>query len=168
MIIRKTRNFILLRVYKTLRFFKTGKFGKIRMTKKERTLSKIIKGVLQDPQSRVFFSPESYRVFAHNKSKTYIVSFDDREIRITNHKFFSNFDVNPDFGKMLIREAYGRIERDLRQLESESVCNEDFFLNEVYDNLAEIIKDPTEEQKINRQTESEKHFQQLVEESNMA
>ncbi len=167
MIIRKTRNFILLRVYKTLRFFKTGKFGKIKITKKERTLAKIIKGVLHDPQSRVFFSPESYRVFAHNKSKTYIISFDDREIRITNHKFFSNFDINPDFGKMLMYEAYGRIERDLRQLESESVCNEDFFLNEVYDNLTEIIKDPAGDQKIEPISESEKHFQILMEKSTL-
>lgn len=167
MIIRNARNFILLRIYKIIKLFKTGKFGKIKMTKKERTLSKIIKEVLQDPQSMVLYSPESYRVFAHNKSKTYIISFNDQEIKITNHKFFSNFDINPHFGKTLMGEAFSRIEKDLHQLESESVCNEDFFLNEVYDNLAEITKEPSENIKPNNQEDTEKQFFELVEQSKL-
>ena len=167
MLIRNTRNFILLRVYKTLRFLKTGKYGKSQVTKKERTLRKIIRGVLQDPENRVLYSPESYRIFAHNKTKTYIISFDDREIRITNHKFFSSFSVNPEFGRILIREAYDRIENDLRELESESVCNEDFFLNEVCDNLTDTSTKKSKVQENFIPENSEKYFQELMKENHL-
>lgn len=163
MLLRKIKNYTLLRIYKTMRFFKTGKFNSVKRSKKERTLQKIIKGVLNDPKSRVYYSPESYRIFTHNQDKTYIISFDDREIRITNHRFFSSFQVNPDFGRSIIREAFARIERDMQALESESVCNEDFFLNEVYDKFSssEIIGEM-------EMKKTEKYFEDILKENNLS
>lgn len=158
MILRPFKNYVLLRIYKTSRFLQSGRFNSIKRSKKERTIRKIVKSVLSDPKSRVYYSPESYRIFTHNENKTYIISFDSREIRITNHRFFSSFQVNADFGRSLIKDAFDRIERDLQSLESESVCNEDFFLNEVYDKYGdpEIIG------------ESDKYFAEIIKESTLS
>ena len=163
MLLRTIKNYTLLRIYKTARFLKTGKFKSVKRSKKERTLQKIIGGVLNDPKSRVYYSPESYRIFTHNQDKTYIISFDDREIRITNHRFFSSFQVNPDFARSIIREAFARIERDMQSLESESVCNEDFFLNEVYDKLS---SSGTNEEIPTKETE--KYFEDILNESTLS
>ena len=158
MILRTIKNKVLLRFYKMSRFFKRGHYNKTKPSKKERTLKKILREILENPDSRIYYSPDSYRIFTHNKEKTYIISFDDREVRITNHKSFSRFDIHPDFGKSIIRDAFARIESDMQKLESEAVSNEDLFLDGVYDNF----KNPES----GENGIPEKYFQSILEEAN--
>ncbi len=162
MILRTIKNKFLLRFYKLSRFFKKGHYNKTKLSKKERTLKKILKEILENPDSRIYYSPESYRIFTHNKEKTYIISFDDREVRITNHKSFSRFDIHPDFGKTIIRDAFVRIESDMQKLESEAVSNEDLFLDGVYDNFKKPGSDGNEE----IVGIPEQYFQSILEEAN--
>ena len=135
MILRRFKNDSLLILYKLLRLLKGGRYNKTKLSKKEITLKKIIKLILENPESRIYYSPESYRIFAHNKEKTYIISFDDKEVRITNHISFSKFDINHEFGKILMGSAFERIESDMKKLETEAVSNEDIFLDNVCDNF---------------------------------
>ena len=121
MILRRFKNDSLLILYKLLRLLKGGRYNKTKLSKKEITLKKIIKLILENPESRIYYSPESYRILTHNKEKTYIISFNDKEVRITNHTSFSKFDINYEFGKMLIVSAFERIESDMKKLETEIV-----------------------------------------------
>ena len=162
MTLRTIKNIVLLKLYKLSRIIKGGSYNRTKLSKKERTLKKIIKEILENPESRIYYSPESYRIFTHNKEKTYIISFDGREVRITNHRSFSKFDVNPEFGKKLIRSAFERIESDMGKLESEAVSNEDIFLDGVYDNF----KNPNLEIPDNNIEMPEKYFNSILEETN--
>lgn len=135
MILRRFKNDSLLILYKLLRLLKGGRYNKTKLSKKEIILKKIIKLILENPESRIYYSPESYRILTHNKEKTYIISFNDKEVKITNHTSFSKFDINYEFGKMLIMSAFERIESDMKKLETEAVSNEDIFLDNICDNF---------------------------------
>jgi hypothetical protein len=162
MILRNIKNKVLLRSYKLYRLFKNGHYNRTKLSKKERTLKKILKEILENQDSRIYYSPESYRIFTHNKEKTYIISFDGREVRITNHKSFSRFDIHPDFGKSIVRDAFIRIESDMKKLEREAVSNEDLFLDGVYDNF----KNTRSEENVETVGIPERYFQSILEKSN--
>lgn len=105
---------------------------KHRRSKNERMILRIVRGVMNSPESRVHYSPKSSRFFLHTGDKRYIISMDSCSIRITNHHFFFNSDLRLPVGEELIALAFSRIEADMTKLESDSIYNENVFLNDVY------------------------------------
>lgn len=117
----------------------TGKSSEIkhRRSKNERMIIRIVRSVINVPDSRVYYSPKSSRFFLHTKDRRYIISMDSESIRITNHHFFFNSDLRSSVSDELMGLAFSRIEEDMIKLESASIFNENIFLNEVYSSIKE-------------------------------
>ena len=134
MTLRTFKKKIKLRFIRYYRIF-SGKSTEInhRRTKNERMIIKIVRGVINAPDSMVHYSHNSSRFFLHTKDKRYIISMDSCSIRITNHHFFFNSDLRLPVADQLISLVFSRIEDDMKELESDSVYNENIFLSEVYE-----------------------------------
>jgi hypothetical protein len=117
----------------------TGRSSEIkhRRSKNERMIIRIVRSVINVPDSRVYYSPKSSRFFLHTKDRRYIISMDSESIRITNHHFFFNSDLRSSVSDELMGLAFSRIEEDMIKLESASIFNENIFLNEVYSSIKE-------------------------------
>lgn len=115
----------------------TGRSSEIkhRRSKNERMIIRIVRSVINVPDSRVYYSPKSSRFFLHTKDRRYIISMDSESIRITNHHFFFNSDLRSSVSDELMGLAFSRIEDDMIKLESASIFNENIFLNEVYNSI---------------------------------
>jgi hypothetical protein len=115
----------------------TGRSSEIRRrkSKNERMIVRIVRSVLNVPDSRVYYSHKSSRFFLHTKDRRYIISMDSESIRITNHHFFFNSDLRSSVSDELINLAFSRIEEDMIKLESASIFNENIFLTEVYNSI---------------------------------
>lgn len=104
-------------------------------TKQDRMVIKIVRTLLDTPDSKVYYAPNASRIYLHTKDKRYIISFDKQSIKITNHKFFFNADLREHVGEELVAAATERLESDLKKLNQEVAYNEDSFLDDVYSNF---------------------------------
>jgi len=112
-------------------------------TKQDRMVIKIVRTLLDTPDSKVYYAPSASRIYLHSRDKRYIISFDKQSIKITNHKFFFNADLREQIGEELVSAATDRLERDLKKLSEEIVYNEDAFLEEVYCNFKKKTRGKT-------------------------
>lgn len=133
---RRIRKKIKLFFAKTSRSFTRGTFGKSgEKSKQERTLLKIVRTLLNTPDSKVYCLPYSSVIYLHPKDKKYIISFDHDWIKISNHKFFFTASIKYGIGEEMIAAAKNRLESDLSILKSEISYNEENFLDDIYVNF---------------------------------
>jgi GTPase SAR1 family protein len=134
--LRRIRKKIKVFLIRTSRMFTGGVYGKrISKSKQERMLLKIVRTLLNTPDSKVYCLPASSRVYIHPKDRKYIIVFDYDGIKISNHRFFFNTSIKYRIGEEMVNAAKDRMERDLLKLNQEISYNEENFLSEVYSNF---------------------------------
>lgn len=130
--IRRFRKKVKIFVSKLGRIVTRGTWDRTRKTKQERNVSRIVRTLLNTPDSKVYCLPGSSRISITPKDKKYIITFDDNDIKISNHKFFFNASLRYNISQELISLATERLKNDLKKLNAEVVYNEENFLDDVY------------------------------------
>jgi hypothetical protein len=134
--LRRIRKKIKVFLARTLRMIIKGSYRKSSSrTKQDRMLLKIVRTLLNTPDSKVYCLPASSRVYVHPKDKKYIIVFDYGGIKISNHRFFFNTSIKYRVGEEIVNAAKDRMERDLLKLNQEISYNEENFLDDVYLNF---------------------------------
>jgi hypothetical protein len=108
-----------------------------KMTREEREILSIIRKLLENPETKVIFSPNSGSVRLQTRDKKYVVSAESKCIKVN----YTEVQVGEKVGKFIMSLILHRIESEVVSMDRDILAERKDFLHEVNNSMSRINLD---------------------------